>query len=84
MAATTSPSGSDEFSNTGRRSGNWEATAMAERKPASMAMPPRVGVGRLWTLRSSGLTTAPQRTASRHTAGVSTHVTKAATPATRA
>ena len=48
----------------------YSSTIGTTRKARSMATPPRVGVGRRWIRRSSGRTTAPSRTASRHTAGV--------------
>jgi hypothetical protein len=52
---------------------------MAARNPPYMAAPPRVGVGRSWTRRGSGETTAPSRRAARRTSGVSAQVTRPAT-----
>ena len=40
-----------------------------------MAAPPRVGVGRSCTRRSSGFTTAPTRTATSRTSGMAANVT---------
>jgi len=81
MAAMATPNGSDD-SKTGRKAGMSQATPKATRRATSMAIPPRVGVGRSWMRRSSGLTTAPHRTESRHTAGVRVKVTAAATAKT--
>ena len=54
------------------------ATSIATRKPANMAIPPKVGVGRSWIRRSSGAATAPTRTASQFTDGTSSQVVNAA------
>src|SRR5438874_292232 len=82
VAPMSSPSGSDVPRKTGRNLGSTEATAMAARKPPYMAAPPRVGVGRSWTRRLSGETTAPRRMATRRTVGVRSQVTTAATART--
>ena len=84
-AARTTPSGSVDPVNTALkpcRPGSTHATPMAARKPKNMAAPPRVGVGRSWTRRSSGWTTAPIPMASRRRSGVVTNVTSAATAKT--
>src|SRR5579872_1811418 len=83
VAPISSPSGSGVPRNTGRNRGSTEATAMAARNPPYMAAPPRVGVGRSWTRRGSGETTAPRRMATRRTVGVRAQVTTAATARTR-
>ena len=82
VAPIRSPSGSEVPRKTDRNWGRSEATAMAARKPPYMAAPPRVGVGRSWTRRASGDTTAPRRIAPRRTTGVSSQVTRAATTRT--
>ncbi len=81
-AAITSPSGSVLLSNTELNASSRQATAMPTRKPRSMPMPPRVGVGRVWTRRSSGRTTAPILIASRRTSGTSTRVVTVTTART--
>src|SRR5581483_6462493 len=83
VAPISSPSGSEVPRKTGRNRGRTEATAMAARKPPYIAAPPRVGVGRSWTRRGSGDTTAPRRMATRRTVGVRAQVTRAATARTR-
>ena len=61
-----------------------QATAMPTRNPTSIPTPPSGGVGRSWTRRSSGLTTAPMRTASRSTRGMTTKVVNVTTARTMA
>jgi hypothetical protein len=82
VAPISSPRGSDVPRKTERNWGRTEAVAMAARKPPYMAAPPSVGVGRSWTRRASGETTAPRRMATRRTTGVSSQVTRAATTRT--
>ena len=50
---------------------------------ATTASPPRRGIGRSWTLRASGMSIAPTRTASRATSGVNPNARAAATSAGR-
>src|SRR6266851_418082 len=82
--ARTTPRGSEDPWKTGAKAGSWEATPMAARKARNMAAPPAVGVGFSCTRRSSGRTTAPNRTAARRTAKVSSQVPTAAVAKTTA
>ncbi len=82
-AATTTPSGMDGASNTAENACSRVAARNAARRPPSMARLPRRGVGIRWTRRSSGSTTAPERTASQRATGVRTNVTPSATRKTR-
>ncbi len=59
----------------------WGAPAAhaAPANPAMMAIPPQVGSGRSWSLRSSGLSMAPPCSASFRARGVAAQVTAAPT-----
>ncbi len=83
-AAITRPSGSVLLSKMEPKACSRQATAMPARKPTSIPTPPSRGVGRSWTRRSSGLTTAPMRTASRSTRGMTTKVVSVTTARTMA
>jgi hypothetical protein len=78
-APSTTASGSDDPWKTLSNPESCDATPMATRKAMNMAAPPSVGVGTVWTRRSSGPTTAPTRIAIRRTRGVVMKVTVAAT-----
>jgi len=83
-AARTMPSGSDDPRKTGSNWGILEAATMASRKARNIPAPPAVGVGRAWSRRSSGLTTAPKRMDRRRTTKVSRKVAPAAIASTSA
>ena len=55
---------------------------MPTSSPISMPSPPRVGVGRWCTRRSSGLTTAPSRNARRRTRNMDANVVTVTTAST--
>ncbi len=56
--------------------------APAAMMPRNIAIPPRVGVGCAWTLRSLGRSIAPSCVDRRHTRGVVKNDTKKATKPT--
>ena len=82
MAASTRPSGSVLPSKIWSKAPIAQATPMPTSSPTSMPIPPRVAVGRLWTRRSSGLTTAPRRNARRRTRNMDAKVTTVTTART--
>ena len=82
VAAITTPRGAELPLNTGPKTGNCEATAIATSIPKYIAAPPAVGVGRSWTRRSSGITSSEWRLAMARAAKVATQVATAATAKT--
>ncbi len=81
-AASTRPMGSELPRNSILSPGIWEATTTEASRPRYIADPPRVGVGRSCTRRSSGRTMIEKRTASSRAAKVQIQVTTAATAPT--
>ena len=81
-----SPNGSELDWNISWNCDMCEATAIAARKPTNIAVPPSVGVGRVWTCRASddGVTTAPNRIARIRAKGVRSNVVPRATARTTA
>jgi hypothetical protein len=65
-----------------RSGGIMQASANPTVNPRKMAAPPSVGVGTAWTLRSSGMSTAPIRRARRSTPGVAAWATRPAATST--
>src|SRR6266511_4283664 len=80
--ATRAPAGSSDVRNRARNAPSWWATTMPASTARKMASPPMVGVGRGWTFRSDGWSTAPILTASHRTAGVVANETTNAVPNT--
>ena len=81
-AAETTPSISVGAANTSEKSPTIHAARMPASSPPNIAVPPRDGVGAVWTFRSSGATTSPEPMANRRTIGVAAAVAKAATAPT--
>src|SRR5690348_13663545 len=83
-APSKSPNGSEFAAKMSFKSGSCDATAIAARKPTNIAAPPSVGNARVCTRRGSsdGCTTAPNRTASIRTIGVTASVVPSATAQT--
>src|SRR5690242_12465474 len=83
--ATSTPVGSSDVRNSRWKSAkcSWCATAMPTTTARNSARPPIVGVGRGWTLRSFGRSTAPTFSASFRITGVARNEMTNVTPNTR-
>ena len=82
VAAAAMPIGIVGVSNSRAKVSSCDATPRATSTPTHMATPPSAAVGRSWTRRASGWTSAPRRSATARTIGVSSRVVTAATPST--
>src|SRR6266511_1280654 len=80
--ATSTPVGSDDVRNSARKKWSWWATTRPATTATNIASPAMVGVGRGWTFRSEGRSTALTLIASLRTRGVIRNATANVAPNT--